>query len=41
MQDPQGLDRILARGAARAAEYAEPKLVEMKRRIGFLPGADG
>jgi tryptophanyl-tRNA synthetase len=39
MRDPGELDRLLARGAARAHAVADPKLREMKRRTGLLlPG---
>ena len=34
--DPTALDRLLAKGARRAAELAEPKVLEMKDRMGFL-----
>jgi len=40
IQDPDGLDRLLARGAGRAGERAESKVMEMKERIGFLPGVE-
>jgi tryptophanyl-tRNA synthetase len=36
MEDPPRLDGILAVGAERAREQAEPKLIEMKRRMGLL-----
>jgi tryptophanyl-tRNA synthetase len=36
MQDPAELDRLLARGAARARAVAGPKLDEMKRRMGLI-----
>ena len=36
MQDHAELDRILALGAERAREIAEPKIVEMKERMGFI-----
>jgi len=39
MEDPAQLDRLLAEGAARARERAEAKVLEMKRRLGFLPSA--
>ena len=35
--DPAELERLLAKGAQRAAELAEPKVLEMKQRMGFLP----
>ena len=39
MQDVAELDRLLAQGAARAAEVSMPKLQEVKRRVGLvLPG---
>jgi hypothetical protein len=37
MKDPAELDRLLARGAGRAAQRAEAKVLEMKRRMGFMP----
>lgn len=36
MQDPAELDRLLAGGAERARTIAEPKLAEMKRRMGLI-----
>jgi tryptophanyl-tRNA synthetase len=39
MGDAAGLDRLLAEGAGRAAEQAEAKVLEMKRRMGFLPSS--
>ncbi len=39
MRDPAELDRLLARGAERARAIAEPKLAEMKRRMGLIPPA--
>jgi tryptophanyl-tRNA synthetase len=36
MEDVAELDRILARGAEQAREVAEPKLDEMKRRVGLV-----
>jgi tryptophanyl-tRNA synthetase len=36
MRDPAELDRLLARGADRARTVADPKLHEMKRRMGLL-----
>jgi tryptophanyl-tRNA synthetase len=41
MGDPAELDRILARGAERARAVAEPKLAEMKERMGFMPPLGG
>ena len=41
MGDPAELDRILARGAERARAVAEPKLGEMKERMGFMPPLGG
>jgi tryptophanyl-tRNA synthetase len=39
MRDPAELDRLLARGADQARAVADPKLHEMKRRMGLLlPG---
>jgi tryptophanyl-tRNA synthetase len=41
MSDPAGLDGILADGADRARSVAEPKLQDIKRKIGFtLPSSD-
>jgi tryptophanyl-tRNA synthetase len=37
--DPGELARILAAGAERAAAVAEPKLAEMKHKMGFLPSS--
>ena len=39
IEDPAALDGLLAKGAARAAELAEPKVLEMKDRMGFLPAS--
>jgi tryptophanyl-tRNA synthetase len=39
IEDSSALDRLLAKGAARAAELAEPKVLEMKDRMGFLPAS--
>jgi tryptophanyl-tRNA synthetase len=39
IEDPAALDLLLAKGAARAAELAEPKVLEMKDRMGFLPAS--
>jgi tryptophanyl-tRNA synthetase len=36
MSDPSELDRVLESGAGRAAEVAEPKVQEVKRRVGFI-----
>jgi tryptophanyl-tRNA synthetase len=36
MQEPAELDRLLARGAERARASANPKLDEMKRRMGLI-----
>ena len=36
MQDTAELDRLLARGADRAREVSEPKMDEIKRRIGLI-----
>jgi tryptophanyl-tRNA synthetase len=36
VDDPAELDRLLAEGAGRAAERAEAKLLEMKKKMGFL-----
>ena len=39
MADPTELDRLMAIGAERAAAVAEPKVVEMKEKMGFIvPG---
>jgi tryptophanyl-tRNA synthetase len=37
--DPAELERLLAKGAQRAAELAEPKVLEMKQRMGLLVGS--
>mgnify|MGYP002066590987 CR=1 FL=1 len=37
--DPTALDDLLAKGAGRAAKRAEPKVLEMKNRMGFLPAS--
>lgn len=37
--DPAELERLLAKGAERAAELAEPKVLEMKQRMGLLVGS--
>ncbi|MBI5161110.1 MAG: tryptophan--tRNA ligase [Micrococcales bacterium] len=39
LDDPAELDRILTRGADRAAERADAKLAEVYDRVGFLPRA--
>jgi len=39
IEDPGELDRILSRGAGRAADLAEAKIVQMKNRMGFLPAS--
>lgn len=36
MDDPAELDRMLAKGADRAASVATPKMDEIKRRMGFI-----
>ena len=36
MADPAELDRILAIGAERARAVAEPKIEEVKRKVGFI-----
>jgi tryptophanyl-tRNA synthetase len=36
MSDPAELDRILAVGAERARSVAEPKIEEVKRKVGFI-----
>ncbi|HLA97917.1 MAG TPA: tryptophan--tRNA ligase [Anaerolineales bacterium] len=36
LEDPAELDRLLALGAERAREVAEPKMVEIKRKVGFV-----
>lgn len=39
MEEPAELDRLIGRGAARARALAEPKVVEMKEKMGYLvPG---
>lgn len=35
MSDPTELDRLLAKGAEQAREVAEPKIVEIKEKMGF------
>ena len=37
LDDPAELDRVLARGAARAREVAGPTLAAVHEKIGFLP----
>jgi tryptophanyl-tRNA synthetase len=39
MADTAELDRLMARGAARARAIAAPVLAEAKARMGLLPGA--
>jgi tryptophanyl-tRNA synthetase len=39
MDDPYELDDILATGAERARSVAQPKLEEVKRKVGFIPPA--
>jgi tryptophanyl-tRNA synthetase len=39
MSDPAELDRILAAGAGRARAVAEPKMQEIRHKIGFVPAA--
>ncbi|MBN1640181.1 MAG: tryptophan--tRNA ligase [Anaerolineae bacterium] len=39
--DRAELDRLLALGAARARAVAEPKVEEVKYKVGFLPGGEG
>jgi tryptophanyl-tRNA synthetase len=36
MSDPGGLDGILADGADRARSVADPKVREIKRKVGFI-----
>jgi tryptophanyl-tRNA synthetase len=36
--DPAEIDRVLAKGAERAAAIAEPVLKEAKQAVGFLQG---
>ena len=36
MGDPKELDRLMAIGAERARRVAEPKVVEMKEKMGFI-----
>ncbi len=39
MEEPAELDRLIGRGAAKARALAEPKVVEMKEKMGYLvPG---
>jgi tryptophanyl-tRNA synthetase len=38
MADPAELDRILAKGAAKARSIAEPVIAEVYKTVGFLPG---
>ena len=37
MSDPAEIDKVLAKGAAKAAAIAEPVLAEVYRTVGFLP----
>ena len=37
ISDPAELDRLIAQGAERARAVAEPKIEEVKRRVGFVP----
>lgn len=37
MDDPHELDRLLALGAERARGVADPKMAEIKRKVGFVP----
>jgi len=37
MQDPAEIDKVLARGAAKARSIADPVLAEVYRTVGFLP----
>jgi tryptophanyl-tRNA synthetase len=37
--NPAQIDRLLADGAQRARSVADPKIAEVKRRVGFLPEA--
>ncbi len=37
MEDPTSLDQLLSKGAERARAVAEPKVQEMKAKMGFLP----
>jgi tryptophanyl-tRNA synthetase len=37
MTDPAELDRLLARGAARARSVADPVLAQVYGTVGFLP----
>lgn len=39
LSDPAELDRLLAKGAAKARELAAPTLAEVYARVGFLPAA--
>jgi tryptophanyl-tRNA synthetase len=41
LDDPAELDRILAVGAARARDVAEPTLASAYERVGFLPAGPG
>jgi tryptophanyl-tRNA synthetase len=39
LDDPAGLDAVLARGADRAQEIAAATLADVYDRVGFLPRA--
>jgi len=39
LSDPAELDRLLAKGAAKARSLAAPTLADVYARVGFLPGA--
>ncbi len=39
LSDPAELDRLLAKGAAKARDLAAPTLADVYARVGFLPGA--
>ncbi len=41
MADPAELDRLLALGAERARAVAEPKIEQVKERVGFVPRPPG
>ena len=38
MANPTELDGLLEEGAEKARALADPKVLEMKERLGFLPG---
>ncbi len=40
LADPAELDRLMAIGADRARAVAEPKVVEMKEKMGFIVPGD-